>query len=257
MKEKKEAFARLLTIMDELREKCPWDKKQTLQSLRALSIEELYELSDALLQENPDEIKKELGDLFLHLVFYCKIAEEKNWFDVSNVLNSVCEKLIHRHPHIYGNVEVKDEEEVKRNWEALKLQEGAKSVLAGVPKGLPALVKAWRVQEKARGIGFDWPDNVGPRLKVEEEWKEFGDALQSGNTEDAEMEFGDLMFSMINLARHYGINPDDALEKSTGKFVKRFQKMEEIAENRGLKTLQGLNLEALDELWESAKSQTN
>jgi XTP/dITP diphosphohydrolase len=190
-------------------------------------------------------------------VFYCKIAEEKNWFDVSNVLNSVCEKLIHRHPHIYGNVEVKDEEEVKRNWEALKLQEGAKSVLAGVPKGLPALVKAWRVQEKARGIGFDWPDNVGPRLKVEEEWKEFGDALQSGNTEDAEMEFGDLMFSMINLARHYGINPDDALEKSTGKFVKRFQKMEEIAENRGLKTLQGLNLEALDELWESAKSQTN
>lgn len=243
------AFERLLEIMDTLREKCPWDKKQTNQSLRQLTIEEIYELSDAILQEDVQEIKNELGDVFLHLIFYAKIASETNQFTLDEVLNSICDKLIHRHPHIYGDVQVKDENEVKKNWEKLKLQEGKKSVLEGVPSGLPAMIKAYRIQEKVKGVGFEFDESSQVIDKIKEEIHEFE---QETNQEKKELEFGDVLFSLINYARFTGINPENALEKTNKKFIKRFQKMEEIAQQNH-QVLHELNLEQLDEIWKSAK----
>lgn len=248
-----EAFDRLLTIMDELREQCPWDKKQTMQSLRHLTIEETYELADAILDNDLEEVKKELGDLMLHMVFYARIASETNDFDVADVLNSVCEKLIHRHPHIYGDVEVADEEEVKRNWEQLKLKEGKKSVLEGVPKALPAMVKASRVQDKVRGVGFDWEKAEQVWEKVEEELQEFKNEVNQDNRDKMEAEFGDLMFSMINYARHLKINPEDALERTNKKFIKRFCFLEAEAKKAG-KELSDMSLEEMDVYWEQAKA---
>ncbi len=250
MEKKLAAFERLLIIMDELREKCPWDRKQTMESLRYLSIEELYELSDAILDGNYTEIKKELGDLMLHLVFYSKIASEQGHFDVADVLNGVCDKLIERHPHIYGNVQVTDEEEVKRNWETIKLKEGKKSVLEGVPKSLPAMVKAHRIQEKAKGVGFEWKNAEDVWLKVEEELQEFKAAAT--DNQKKEEEFGDLLFSLINYARFLGINPEDALERTNKKFIRRFQYMEEKA-NEQQRSLQNMTLEEMDVLWNEAK----
>jgi XTP/dITP diphosphohydrolase len=223
VEQKKEAFERLLTIMDELREKCPWDMKQTLESLRHLSIEEVYELGDAILDGDMDEVKKELGDVFLHLVFYSRIASETEAFDIADVLNSICEKLISRHPHIYGDTVVKDEAEVLSNWEKLKLKEGKKSVLEGVPRSLPAMVKAQRIQDKAKGVGFDWDNADQVWEKVLEELNEFKEAKTK---EDQEEEFGDLLFSLINYARFKGIHPEDALEKTNKKFIYRFQYLE-------------------------------
>lgn len=251
------AFSRLLTIMDELREQCPWDKKQTNESLRHLTIEETYELSDAILEGNPEEIKKELGDLMLHLVFYAKIGSETDNFDISEVLHGICEKLIARHPHIYGDVEVADEEEVKKNWEQLKLKEGNKSVLSGVPKSLPALVKSMRIQEKARGVGFDWEDKSDVWKKVEEEISEFKEHVNAENgevtdVESAEDEFGDVLFSLVNYARFAGINPETALERTNKKFIKRFQHLEAKADELG-KKLQDMTLAEMDVFWEEAK----
>ncbi|MDT3405417.1 nucleoside triphosphate pyrophosphohydrolase [Mucilaginibacter terrae] len=251
------AFTRLLHIMDDLRENCPWDKKQTLESLRHLTIEETYELSDAILGNDLNEIKKELGDVMLHLVFYARIASETNAFNITDVLNSICDKLINRHPHIYSDTEVNDEADVKRNWEKIKLQEGNKSVLGGVPASLPALVKASRIQEKARGIGFDWENKSQVWEKVEEEMQEFRDEF---NAEDdsvidhdrAESEFGDLMFSLINYARFININPEDALEKTNRKFIKRFQHLEKRAQENG-KLLQDMTLAEMDIYWNEAK----
>lgn len=253
------AFSRLLTIMDELRAQCPWDKKQTMESLRHLTIEEVYELSDAILEQEPQEIKKELGDLFLHLVFYSKIGSENQTFDVTDVLNSICDKLISRHPHIYGDVIAETEEEVKRNWEQLKLKEGNKSVLEGVPVSLPALVKASRIQEKARGVGFDWENKNQVWEKVEEELQEFKavfntDTSEAIDTEEAEKEFGDLLFSLINYARFININPENALEKTNKKFIKRFQYLEAKAKEMG-KELKSMSLEEMDIFWEQAKKQ--
>ena len=242
------AFERLLIIMDELREQCPWDRKQTNESLRHLTIEETYELSDALLKGDNEEIKKELGDLFLHLVFYSKIGDEKGVFDVSDVLNSVCEKLISRHPHIYGDVEVKDEEEVKQNWEQLKLKEGNKSVLAGVPNSMPSIIKASRMQDKAAQVGFDWPEKEHVWDKVEEELKEFKDAEGTQKEE----EFGDLIFSLINYARWLKINPDDALEATNRKFKYRFESIEKYAQKKNIK-MEEMTLSEMDEVWEQAK----
>lgn len=250
MEKKLAAFERLLIIMDDLREKCPWDRKQTMESLRYLSIEELYELSDAILEGNYSEIKKELGDLMLHLVFYSKIASEQGQFDIADVLNEVCDKLIERHPHIYGNVQVADEEDVKRNWESIKLKEGKKSVLEGVPKSLPALVKAHRIQEKAKGVGFEWKNAEDVWLKVEEELQEFKAA--STDDQKKEEEFGDLLFSLINYARFMGINPEDALERTNKKFIRRFQYMEKKA-NEQQRSLQEMTLEEMDVLWNEAK----
>lgn len=247
--EKLEAFGQLLDIMDDLREKCPWDKKQTLQSLRHLTLEEVYELTDAILEENLPEIKKEIGDVLLHLVFYAKIASEKNSFDIADVLRSLNEKLIFRHPHIYGDMQVKDEEEVKHNWEKLKLKEGNTSILAGVPKGLPSLIKAYRMQDKVKGIGFDFPNEEEAWQKVEEEINEF---KAEKTIEKQEEEFGDVLFSLINYARIKGINPDTALEKTNTKFRNRFQKMEALAQEREI-TLSDLSLSELDELWNEAK----
>ncbi len=247
--EKLEAFGKLLDIMDDLREKCPWDKKQTLQTLRHLTIEETYELSDALLNEDLQEIKKELGDVLLHLVFYSKIGSEKEAFDIADVINSLNEKLIFRHPHIYGDIEVKDEEEVKQNWEKLKLKEGNKSILSGVPKGLPSLVKAYRIQDKVKGIGFDFANEHDAWKKVEEEFAEF---LEAVSETEKEHEFGDILFSLINYARISGINPDTALEKTNAKFINRFQKMESTAAERNLK-LSEMSLGEMDQLWEEAK----
>jgi XTP/dITP diphosphohydrolase len=246
------AFDRLLTIMDDLREKCPWDKKQTLQSLRHLTIEETYELGDAILENNLDEVKKELGDLLLHIVFYAKIGSETNDFDIANVCNEICDKLIHRHPHIYSDTVVKDEEEVKQNWEKLKLKEGKKSVLEGVPKSLPALVKASRIQDKAKGVGFDWekPEQVWD--KVQEEIQELQVEIEAGNQEKMEAEFGDVLFSLINYARFLNINPEDALERTNKKFIKRFQYLESKAEDLG-KPLMDMTLAEMDVFWEEAK----
>ena len=239
--------------MDELREKCPWDRKQTIESLRYLTIEETYELCDAILDQNMDEIKGELGDLFLHLVFYSKIASETKDFDVADVLNGVCEKLIERHPHIYGDVEVKDEEEVKANWEKIKLQgkKGKKSVLSGVPNSLPAMVKSTRIQEKARGVGFDWENQNQVWNKVNEELQEFKVEVDAGS-EKIEEEFGDVLFSLINYARFIGVNPEDALEKTNKKFIKRFQYLETESAKDG-KSLGKMTLEEMDEYWERAK----
>lgn len=247
--EKLDAFSKLLDIMDDLREKCPWDKKQDLQSLRHLTLEEVYELSDAILEENLPEIKKELGDVLLHLVFYAKIGSEKNAFDVADVINSLNEKLIFRHPHIYGNVEVKDEEEVKQNWEKLKLKEGNKSVLSGVSKGTPSLVKAFRIQEKVKGIGFEFHNAEDAWKKVEEELEEFH---VETDFEKKEKELGDVFFSLINYARISGLNPDSALEKTNLKFISRFQKMENLAQEKNLQ-LENLSLDEMDELWEEVK----
>lgn len=249
-KAKLEAFDRLLTIMDELRENCPWDKKQTLESLRHLTIEETYELSDAIVENDLEEVKKELGDLMLHLVFYARIGSEKQSFDVADVLNHVCEKLIRRHPHIYGDVDVKDEEAVKANWEKIKLKEkGNQSVLGGVPKSLPALVKAMRIQEKARGAGFDWEHPGHVWEKVQEEMQEFE---QETDPEKKAGEFGDLLFSLINYARFVDINPEDALERTNKKFIKRFQYLESESKKDG-KNLGEMTLAEMDEYWERAK----
>jgi XTP/dITP diphosphohydrolase len=234
--------------MDELREQCPWDRKQTNESLRHLTIEETYELSDALMKGDNQEIKKELGDLFLHLVFYSKIGDEKGAFNVTDVLNSVCEKLISRHPHIYGNVHVKDEEDVKKNWEQLKLKEGNKSVLAGVPNSMPSMIKASRMQDKAAQIGFDWPNKNQVWDKVEEELNEFKDAKGSQKEE----EFGDLIFSLINYARWLKINPDDALEATNRKFKYRFESIEKYAIDNNIK-MEDMTLSEMDEIWDKAK----
>ncbi len=250
------AFKRLLDIMDDLREKCPWDKKQTLQSLRYLTIEETYELSDAIIENNLDEIKKELGDILLHIVFYAKIGSEKNAFDITDVLNGICDKLVARHPHIYGDVTVNSEEEVKANWEKLKLKEGNKSVLSGVPKSLPAMVKAIRLQEKARGIGFDWDNKQQVWEKVREEMQEFKQEEAAGNQEKMEQEFGDILFALINYARFVNINPEDALEKTNKKFISRFMFMEkQIKEDK--KDMHQMNLAELDQYWEQAKKQAS
>jgi XTP/dITP diphosphohydrolase len=247
-----DAFRRLLDIMDDLREKCPWDKKQTLQTLRHLTIEETYELGDAILDNDLQEVKKELGDLLLHLVFYSKIGSETGDFDIADVANGICEKLIHRHPHIYSDVVVADEEEVKQNWEKLKLKEGKKSVLEGVPKGLPALVKASRIQDKAKGVGFDWEESSQVWEKVQEELAEFHDEVQAGDKDKMEAEFGDVLFSLINYARFIDINPEDALERTNKKFIKRFMYLESKAGEMG-KLLQDMTLAEMDVFWNEAK----
>ena len=246
------AFDRLLTIMDELREQCPWDKKQTLQTLRHLTIEETYELGDAILDNDLTEVKKELGDLMLHIVFYAKIGSETGDFDIADVCNEICEKLIHRHPHIYADTIVKDEEEVKQNWEKLKLKEGRKSVLEGVPKSLPALVKASRIQDKVKGVGFDWEESHQVWAKVQEELQELQVEVEAGNQDNIEAEFGDVLFSMINYARFLNVNPEDALERTNKKFIKRFQYLEGKAGELG-RPLMAMTLAEMDVFWEEAK----
>ena len=248
-----EALDRLLTIMDELREKCPWDRKQTMQSLRHLTIEETYELGDAILDGNLDEVKKELGDLLLHIFFYSKIGSETKDFDIADVANDISEKLINRHPHIYGDVSVADEEEVKQNWEKIKLKEGKKSVLQGVPKSLPALVKANRIQDKVSGVGFDWEHPEDVMLKVKEELEELEQEVSSGSSDAAEEEFGDVLFSLINYARFLKINPENALEKTNKKFIRRFQFLESKAEESG-KSLKELSLVEMEAYWQEAKT---
>lgn len=247
-----DSFSRLLDIMDELREKCPWDKKQTLQSLRHLTIEETYELGDAILDNNLEEVKKELGDLLLHIVFYAKIGSENSSFDMADVANGICDKLIHRHPHIYSDTVVANEEEVKQNWEKLKLKEGKKSVLEGVPKSLPALVKASRIQEKVKGVGFDWEESHQVWDKVQEELTELQVEIAAGNQDKMEAEFGDVLFSMINYARFLNINPEDALERTNKKFIKRFQYLESKADELG-KPLMDMSLAEMDVFWNEAK----
>jgi XTP/dITP diphosphohydrolase len=260
MTERAKAFERLATILDELRAQCPWDMKQTMESLRHLTIEETFELADSILDNDLPEIKKELGDIMLHLIFYSKIAEEQKQFNLAEVLNAQCEKLIYRHPHIYGDVKVKDEEEVKRNWEQLKLREKnaegkeeIKSALGGVPRSLPALIKAMRIQEKARGVGFDWkkPEHVWE--KVEEEMTEFKHEAESGHDEKAHEEFGDLLFSLINYARFKNINPEEALERTNKKFIKRFQYLESESAKAG-KKLNEMTLKEMDVYWNKAKT---
>jgi len=249
-KEKLEAFDRLLTIMDELRENCPWDKKQTLESLRHLTIEETFELSDAILDGDLQEIKKELGDILLHLVFYARIGDEKGAFHMADVIDGVCDKLIHRHPHIYSDTQVHSEEEVKANWEQIKLKEkGNASVLGGVPRSLPALIKAMRIQEKARGAGFDWDEKEQVWEKVQEELGEFRNETDPEKQKD---EFGDVLFSLINYARFVEINPEEALERTNKKFIKRFSYMESASKKEG-KDLKDMTLEEMDKYWEEGK----
>ena len=250
------AVDRLLTIMDELREQCPWDKKQTFESLRHLTIEETYELGDAILSRDLDEIKNELGDLLLHIAFYARLGSEEKAFDMADIANGISEKLIYRHPHIYGDVEVENEEDVKKNWEALKLKEGKgkKTVLEGVPKGLPALVKAQRIQDKVAGVGFDWEKPEQVWEKVQEELAEFQAEVAKGNTNNMEAEFGDVLFSMINYARFLKINPDTALERTNQKFSQRFNYLEAKAKALG-KSLQDMTLAEMDIYWEEAKKQ--
>jgi XTP/dITP diphosphohydrolase len=249
-----QAFDRLLTIMDELREQCPWDKKQTLQSLRHLTIEETYELGDAILDNDLEEVKKELGDVLLHIVFYARIGSESGAFDIADVANAICDKLIHRHPHIYGDVDVKDAEEVKANWERIKLAEGKKSVLEGVPNSLPALVKANRIQEKVSGVGFDWEQPQQVFEKVIEELEELEAEREAGNTAAMEQEMGDVFFSMVNYARFLGINPENALERTNKKFIRRFQYLEKSAKEAG-KKLHDMTLQEMDQYWEAAKAE--
>jgi XTP/dITP diphosphohydrolase len=253
MDERLIAFERLLNIMDDLREKCPWDKKQTFETLRPLTIEETYELTDAITSNDLSSLKGEIGDLFLHLVFYCKIGSEQNAFNVTSVLNAVCDKLVYRHPHIYSDTIAETEEEVKANWEKLKLKEGKKSVLEGVPSALPALVKASRIQEKVKGIGFEWSNKEDVWAKVLEEIEEFKaeEALQSSEMEE---EFGDILFSLVNYARFNNINPENALAKTNEKFKKRFQLMENLIENEALE-LSNMTLNEMDVYWEKAKLQ--
>lgn len=251
-KQQLEAFNRLLDIMDELREKCPWDKKQTLESLRHLTIEETYELADAILDNDLNEIKKELGDLLLHIVFYAKIGSEKQSFDIADIAHSISDKLIERHPHIYGDIEVKNEEEVKQNWEKIKLKEGKKSVLEGVPKSLPAMVKANRIQDKVSGVGFDWEEPYQVWEKVQEELSELNTELKKGNKKQIESEFGDVLFSMVNYARFIGVNPENALEKTNKKFIRRFQYLELAAKKEG-KKLTDMSLKEMDVFWNQSK----
>lgn len=252
------AVDRLLTIMDELRAQCPWDKKQTTESLRHLTIEETFELSDAILEGNPEEIKKELGDLLLHIVFYAKIGSEEGNFDIASLTHSLCEKLIRRHPHIYGNTQANDAETVSQNWEKIKLKEkGNQSVLGGVPKSLPALIKAMRIQEKARGVGFDWEEKQQVWEKVEEEMQEFKNEFNAAeetqiDKEKATAEFGDVLFSLINYARFIDINPEEALERTNLKFIKRFQYLEKAAKEAG-KNLSEMTLAEMDVFWNEAK----
>lgn len=255
---KLKAFDRLLTIMDELRENCPWDKKQTLESLRHLTIEETYELSDAILEGDLPEVKKELGDLMLHNVFYARIASEQKQFDVADVLNAICDKLVERHPHIYSDVIAEDDEAVKRNWEKIKLKTGNKSVLGGVPKSLPALVKAIRIQDKARGVGFDWEKKEHVWMKVEEEMQEFKEEMNTTTNEGidkekAMAEFGDLLFSLVNYARFIDIDPEEALERTNKKFIKRFQYLETESAKDG-KKMGEMTLAEMDDYWNRAKS---
>lgn len=247
-----QAFERLLHIMDDLREKCPWDKKQTIQTLRKLTIEETYELSDAIIQEDWKSIKEELGDLFLHLVFYAKIGDEQEQFDVADVLNAVSEKLIFRHPHIYGDVKVENEEDVKRNWEQLKLKEGKKSVLEGVPNSLPAINKAQRIQDKVRAVGFDWDNKEQVMDKVMEEIGELKEAVELNDEAAIELEFGDVMFAMINYSRFINVDSERALERTNQKFMQRFRWMEQYANEQKL-DMHTMNLEQLDEIWNLAK----
>lgn len=246
------AFERLLIIMDELREQCPWDKKQTMTTLRHLTIEEVYELGDAILDNDLDDVKKELGDVLLHIIFYSKIASETNTFTIADVCNSICDKLISRHPHIYGDVVVKNEEDVKRNWEQLKLKEGNTSVLQGVPKSLPAVVKASRIQEKVAGVGFDWEAPEHVFAKVEVEIAELKVEIAKGNQDAIESEFGDVLFSMINYARFLNINPENALERTNKKFIKRFQYLEAKSKEIN-KPLEDMSLSEMDVFWEEAK----
>ncbi len=250
MQKSETAFLRLLQIMDDLREKCPWDRKQTFETLRILTIEEVYELADAILDQDIEGIKEEVGDLLLHMVFYAKIASEKGAWDISTAIHDVCEKLIRRHPHIYGDVIAEDEETVKRNWEQLKLAEGNRSVLGGVPKGLPAIVKAYRMQEKTAKVGFEWKETEDVWKKVEEELNELKTAVASLDKEKQEEEFGDVLFSLINYARFLGIDPETALEKTNKKFKFRF----EFIESNAKKALKDMSLEEMDKLWEEAKS---
>ncbi|HOU46769.1 MAG TPA: nucleoside triphosphate pyrophosphohydrolase [Chitinophagales bacterium] len=249
-----EAFARLLKIMDELREQCPWDKKQTIQTLRKLTIEETYELSDAIVSNDWKGIKEELGDIFLHLVFYSKIGSEQEQFDVADVLNTVCEKLIYRHPHIYGDVKVENEEEVKKNWEQLKLKEGKKSVLEGVPSSLPAINKAQRIQDKVRAVGFDWDNKEQVMEKVMEEIEELKEAVSEQSAAEIELEFGDVLFALINYSRFIDIDPEKALEQTNRKFIARFQWMEAYVKQQNL-DMHTMDLTQLDVLWEMAKQQ--
>ncbi|CAL2079689.1 nucleoside triphosphate pyrophosphohydrolase [Tenacibaculum dicentrarchi] len=263
-KQQLDAFNRLLDIMDELREQCPWDKKQTLESLRHLTIEETYELADAILDNDLEEVKKELGDVLLHIVFYAKIGSEKKAFDIADVANSICDKLIHRHPHIYSDVVVKDEEEVKRNWEKLKLKEGKTSVLEGVPKSLPALVKASRIQEKVAGVGFKWEKPEQAWEKIQEEIQELNQEIniknkgdnknnnQADNHKNIEKEFGDVLFSLINYANLMKVNPENALEKTNKKFINRFQYLEEEAKKQG-KEISDMTLNEMNTYWEKSK----
>ena len=250
---KLEAFGRLLDVMDELREKCPWDQKQTFETLRHLTIEETYELGDAILNKDLNEIKKELGDLLLHIFFYAKLGSEENAFDIADVTNDIIEKLIYRHPHIYGDVSVSDADEVKKNWEALKLSEGKESVLEGVPKGLPALIKAQRMQEKAAGVGFDWNTKDQVWSKFEEELGELDEALLKDDTEAIEAEFGDVLFSLINYARFLKINPESALERTNQKFIQRFQFIEAKAKAQS-SSIEKLSLDEMEILWQQAKN---
>ena len=247
-----QAIGRLLDITDELREKCPWDKKQTLQSLRHLTIEETYELGDAILENDLAEVKNELGDLLLHIVFYSKIASETGDFDMGDVANAICDRLIARHPHIYGDIVVADERQVRQNWEKLKLKEGKKSVLEGVPKSLPAMVKANLIQAKAAGVGFDWEAPHQVWDKLQEELNELGEEVEHGNSSTIESEFGDVLFSMINYARFLKVDPESALERTNKKFIKRFQHLEAKAKDSG-RSLQEMTLAEMDVYWEKAK----
>ena len=252
MKEKLAAFERLLNIMDELREKCPWDKKQSFETIRNLTIEEVYELAEAITEKNNDEIKKELGDIALHLVFYSRIASETNLFNIADVLNSICEKLIYRHPHVFGDVKVKDDVEVKHNWEELKVKEHNRSVLGGVPGTLPALIKANRVQEKVRAVGFDWDDPSQVWDKLDEELEELKIEIKYGDQDKIEAEFGDLLFSVVNAARLHGVDPESALERTNRKFIKRFKYLENQVNSDGRK-LKDMNLDEMNIIWEEAK----
>jgi XTP/dITP diphosphohydrolase len=245
------AFKRLLDIMDDLRKECPWDKKQTFESLRPLTIEETYELADAISTEDMESIKGEIGDLFLHLVFYAKLGEEKGEFDVADILNQICDKLIHRHPHIYGDVKVQSDDEVKANWEKLKLQEGKKSVLEGVPSALPALVKATRIQEKVKGIGFEWENREDVWKKVEEELYELKVEVDS-NSDKIEEEFGDLLFSLVNFSRFINVSPENSLAKTNNKFIRRFQLMEDLIKQDSM-DIREMKLVEMDQYWEKAK----
>lgn len=247
-----EAFERLVQIMNDLREKCPWDRKQTIQTLRSLTIEETYELADAITDNNWKNIKEELGDLLLHIVFYSKIGAEQKQFSLEEMIHGICEKLIARHPHIYGDIEVADEEEVKRNWEKLKLKEGKRSVLGGVPRSLPATVKAMRLQEKAKQVGFEWDNSGQVWEKVEEEMGELREAIAAGKQDDIEAEYGDLLFSLINYARFLHVDAENALERTNKKFIDRFTQMEQRADLQG-RNLAEMTLQEMDEIWNAVK----